>query len=72
MLDKNLAFKVVDLVLDAHCQKTLRLQGERLALRIEGAHLDSLAAGDLLVYPGHGQAAFLADLLAGALEGPPG
>src|SRR5262245_13409635 len=59
VLDEDLAFEVVHLVLDADRQKALRLQGERVAVLIEGAHFDPLGALDQLVDARHGQTAFL-------------
>src|SRR5687768_17707909 len=59
MLDEHLALQVVHLVLDAHGEKTLRLQGERIAVLVVRAHLDTLGTLDQFIDARHRQAAFL-------------
>src|SRR5688572_23316493 len=59
VLDEDLAFKVIHLVLDANREQPLRLQGEGVAVLVVGAHLDTLRAVHEFVDVWHREAAFL-------------
>ena len=44
MLDKYFALQMIELMLDAHRQQALRLEGERGSILVVSAHLDALRA----------------------------
>src|SRR5919197_3534220 len=58
MFDENLALQMVHLVLDAHGEQSLRLQGESVAVLVEGSHLDALGPLNELVDTRHRETAF--------------
>src|SRR5690606_13909747 len=59
VVDEQLAFEMIHLVLDALREQTFRLELERLAVAVERLHLDALGPLDVVVQPGHGQAPLL-------------
>ena len=64
VVDEDLAFEVVHLVLDAHGEQAVGLELEGLAVAVERLHGDRSARVTSAKMPGHRQAAFLVDLLA--------
>src|SRR4051812_26663048 len=59
MLDEDLALQVIHLVLDAHREQPLRLEGEGIAVLVVGANLCALGSFHQLVDPRDRKATFL-------------
>lgn len=68
IFDKYLAQKMINFVLNAHGQQTLRFKCEDLPITTRCPHPDLLGALDLLIDARHGKTPFLAELRSSALD----